>query len=251
MSKRIDIVGHKYNLLTVLWLNSTDKHGRGYYLCKCQCGNTVIVSSDNLRRNHTKSCGCHKINVSKTKNLTHGQSSGENKTIEYKTWLGMKNRCYNQREKSYKYYGGRGIKVCDRWLNSFENFLEDMGKRPHGKFSIDRIDVNGNYEPSNCRWATDYQQRRNKTNNNVIEYNGSKIIIEDLAACLKTTTKVIYDRQKRGVPIDVKIDNKKIVLNLETGIFYDSAKQAAETYNINYNTFLSRIKKSNTNFIYV
>ena len=93
-------------------------------------------------------------------NKTHGES--KTRSVEYGTWSRVKTRCYNQKSKDYKDYGGRGIKMCDSWLNSYESFLRDMGRRPKGRYSLDRINVNGNYEPSNCRWATDKEQANNK-----------------------------------------------------------------------------------------
>lgn len=100
---------------------------------------------------------------------THGMT----KTRTYKKWAGMKTRCYNEKEESYKYYGAKGIRVCDSWLNSFDNFLKDMGTCPEG-YTLDRIDSDNNYSPDNCRWATLKQQANNKTNNRWIEYNGMK-----------------------------------------------------------------------------
>lgn len=126
----------------------------------CTCGNYFISIIDSVKRGSTRSCGCLNDKARKEtgkKKKTHGMS----KTLAYSRWTRMKGRCYNTDNKDYPEYGGRGIKVCDRWLNSFENFLEDMGECPE-EMSLDRTDVNGDYEPSNCRWATDAEQAWNQ-----------------------------------------------------------------------------------------
>jgi hypothetical protein len=128
------------------------------FMCKCDCGNQKIVMLSNLKNGSTKSCGClSKINAYKT----HGDSGSP----EHQTWQRMKRRCDNEKGNRWEHYGGRGIKVCDRWLHSYENFLNDMGRKPSPKHSIDRIDVNGNYEPSNCRWSTPKEQSNNTRRN--------------------------------------------------------------------------------------
>jgi len=134
------------------------------WVCQCSWGSDPRpVLQASLLNSSSKSCGCLKNEMTSGINRKHGMSE----TKEYNTWCLMKRRCNNPKEVGYKYYGGRGITVCDRWLESFQNFYEDMGKCPEG-MSLDRIDVNGNYEPSNCRWAThseqSYNQRRRKDN---------------------------------------------------------------------------------------
>lgn len=152
-------IGTKYGRLTIQKIHKS-KHSKAE--CLCECGNTKTVFLDNLKRGKTNSCGCL---YSETRgrygyaDYKHGES---NKTVEYRTWKSMKSRCYNKNNKDYPNYGGRGIIVCERWLHSYENFLEDIGRKPSKEYSIDRIDVNGNYEPNNCRWATPYEQRINQ-----------------------------------------------------------------------------------------
>lgn len=133
------------------------------FLCKCDCGNEKIIRIYTLIKWITVSCGCHWKSL-KTQ-LTHGMFG----TTTYKTWASMKERCYNKNSKSYTNYGGRWITVCERWLNSFENFYSDMGEKPKW-LSIDRIDTNWNYEPWNCKWADKFEQARNKRNNINITY---------------------------------------------------------------------------------
>lgn len=128
------------------------------FRCECECGKITETNLDNLNSGRSKSCGCdtkkNKIQSSIVHNLRY--------TNEYITWCNMKQRCYNEKHSHFNYYGGRGIKVCDRWLNSFQSFYEDMGPKPTEFHSIDRINVNGDYEPTNCRWATPQQQSLNR-----------------------------------------------------------------------------------------
>lgn len=154
---RKDITGQRFNHLTAL---APILHGTGNvkWECMCDCGTLTIVRDSHLKSGDIKSCGCGLVAYqhSNTRPIKHGKS----RTATYRTWHGMRQRCNNPNRGNFKNYGGRGITVCDRW-DKFENFLADMGERPDGK-SIDRIDCNGNYETSNCRWATDHEQRINR-----------------------------------------------------------------------------------------
>ena len=154
--KAVELTGHVYGLYTVLNKIPRTKPGQQHWLCRCQCGNERAVASYDLRNGLSKSCGCRKSEITRASKTTHGGKG----TREYSTWRNMKNRCYNKNIRSYKHYGERGIEVCERWRNSFPNFLEDMGKCPD-LHTMDRIDVNGHYEPSNCLWVTDNIQRLN------------------------------------------------------------------------------------------
>ena len=164
---RSDLTNQRFGLLTAVKI--IDKPGRCNWECICDCGNIKIILAESLKSGKTKSCGCFNTKVVKDRMTTHGLTE----TPEYITWTSMKTRCLNQNSIKYPDYGGRGITICDRWKDSFENFFEDMGKRPSPKHSLDRHpDKNGNYEPLNCRWATIPQQGRNKRNNVMIESNG-------------------------------------------------------------------------------
>lgn len=147
--------GDRFSMLTVL--RRAEKHPKKVrFECVCDCGTVKVVAKDHLIGGSTKSCGCHRRSI--LDHRTHGARVGQHSTPAYRSWKAMKARCSNPNDLFYRRYGGRGIKVCERW-HSFENFLADMGERPSGT-SIDRIDNDGNYEPSNCKWSTVAEQNR-------------------------------------------------------------------------------------------
>jgi hypothetical protein len=152
-----DLTGQKFNRLTAIKRVENSSNGKVQFECLCDCGKAVVVSSTNLKSGNSKSCGCLNIeSASRTKKI-HGLRHSS----EYNTWRSMKDRCYRHTNNRYQHYGARGIVICERWLNSFENFYTDMGPKPDPTFTIDRIDVNGNYEPGNCKWASKSEQRLN------------------------------------------------------------------------------------------
>ena len=154
------MISQKFNRLIIV--EKWSIKGRTYYKCVCDCGNKIIVRSDSLKSGNTKSCGCLKEEKDFINKIIHGQAISNNHTKEYKAWEKMKVRCYNPNYHAYHRYGGRGIKVCDKWLNSFEAFFTDVGKAPSLDHSIDRIDNDGNYEPGNVKWSTQYEQVNNR-----------------------------------------------------------------------------------------
>lgn len=154
----VDISGQRFGRLTVLSLAGQAKDGRFRWLCRCDCGTYTIVRGPKLRSGRTQSCGCLKLDRKGTKNpnFKHGLSFSP----EWHSWDSMIQRCENLKHTSYKNYGARGIKVCDRW-HSFENFVSDMGRRPSGH-TLDRINNDGNYEPGNVKWSTPKEQAGNR-----------------------------------------------------------------------------------------
>ncbi len=152
-----DMLYQKHGRLFVVARHGKDGRGEATWLCRCECGKEIIALGSNLRTGNTTSCGC----FNKTKALIHGNAMGHKPSPEFLAWQHMKQRCENKKNKRYTNYGGRGIRVCDRWSN-FQSFLDDMGAMPFARAQIDRIDVNGDYEKNNCRWVTNAQNSKNK-----------------------------------------------------------------------------------------
>lgn len=180
--------GSKFGNWTVIEFSHYGKNSNPYYLCECTCQKRKAVLKHSLTSGDStkcKSCSAKIHMTGKTNSKTHGFTDSP----EYSSWAHMRRRCTDKTDKAYKNYGGRGITVCARWLDSFTNFLNDMGLKPSSKHSIDRIDNSGNYEPNNCRWATQLQQNRNKR-------------VSKTKAEIKEATKVTLQNLPSGVSND-------------------------------------------------
>lgn len=162
MPRLIDLSGKVFGRLTVIREDGRDKHGQKLWLCKCECGNETHVRTGNLRSGGTSSCGCLASELSSNRMKKRLIKHGRTNTPEYKTWQSMKSRCYNPKFPYYSDYGGRGIEVCNRWNESFKNFLDDMGEKPTPDYTIERIDNDKGYFPDNCVWASKTAQSRNQ-----------------------------------------------------------------------------------------
>ena len=197
----IDMTGKHFRRLVVLELCNY-KHGeQTVWHVRCDCGNELDVQGTNLRTGNTTSCGCYKKDRAIEANITHGLS----KTSAYKSYNGMKGRCTNPNDAQWRHYGGRGITICDRWLESFENFWEDMGECEKG-MSLERIDVNGNYCPENCIWIPRNQQIWNRRNTLYVNFHDEKISLGKLAHEFGIDYHLLWRRtQVRGWSLDKAI----------------------------------------------
>lgn len=210
MGKFIDLTGKRFGKLTVIsrCKDYTSPKGKTYvqWLCQCDCGNKTKVTTSNLK-GHTKSCGCLNRENTIKRNLTHNLS----KIRVYHIWQEIKKRCINKNCKCFERYGGRGITVYQEWLDDFMNFYNwAMDNGYSDDLTIDRIDVNGNYEPNNCRWVDNIVQANNKRNNRYITYNNETHTIAEWAKIYNINYKLLFSRLKKGWDIEKALTTKKL-----------------------------------------
>lgn len=193
-----NFAGRVFARLTVLRRAPNIKRQTAWHV-RCACTKEFIVRSNALKTGNTTSCGCYQKELIAAVGVANGTHRLRH-TAEYRAWAGLRDRCNRLSHKNRKRYGGRGIKCCARW-DSFENFLADMGARPSPKHELDRIDVHGDYEPGNCRWATRKQQMNNTTANRFIEYSGKRLTIAQRAEIAGMKAPTLRGRIERGWPV--------------------------------------------------
>ena len=200
MSRLNDLTGQRFGRLTVLERGPNNNRNRATWKCRCDCGTAKTIAGASLVRGYSTSCGCYNSEQTSKRNYRHGLTN----TAEYRAWTGMFTRCTNPEYRAFSRYGGRGIIVCERWSgeNGFANFLNDMGFRPSTQHSLDRINVDGNYEPENCRWATQKEQMRNTKNSVYFTYRGETKTLPEWAELLGIAYHTLYRRIKNGWPLE-------------------------------------------------
>jgi hypothetical protein len=200
-----NILGDRYNRLTVIEFDRLEKNKGAFWKCRCDCGTIKVIYSGDLRSGNTKSCGCYFKEIAGKQSITHGKTKDNKISGSYRSWRCMKARCTNPKNNQYYNYGARGITFCDRW-NKYENFLEDMGERPDG-YSLERIDPNRNYEPENCCWILNKEQAKNTRKTVWVILNGEKMIQADAARKLNKNPTIIYEWRKypHRIPKNISI----------------------------------------------
>lgn len=205
MSRPItDMIGRTFGRWTVVKMVAHVPYQKVSWLCRCECGAEKVVRVDQLTRGVSKSCGCLAREITRERARKHGYTprDGNPRIPEYEVWKQMNARCRNANNPRYRRYGGRGITVCQAWIESFEAFLRDMGPRPSDKHSIDRIDNDGNYCLENCRWATERQQRLNTCRVVLIEHDG---VIDSIGGWSRRTgisQSAIRSRLRKGWQVE-------------------------------------------------
>lgn len=203
MVKLKDITGQRFSrLIAIKYI------GQSKWLCKCDCGNQKIIDGRKLRKGETKSCGCLSLEQAKINFQKNYYTHKQSKTRLYQIWKGIKNRCKNPNAPKYKIYGLRGIKVCNEWQNfePFYNWAISSGYKDD--LSIDRIDVNGNYEPNNCQWVDMKTQQRNRRNNHLLTYNDKTLCISEWAEIYNLKPLTLLARINRGWSIEKALNTK-------------------------------------------
>lgn len=200
-----DMPGKRFSRLTVIrevapLVHYTEKRRVAVRMfeCKCDCGTVKTIRMFSLRNGSTLSCGCYHNEMSVLQARKHGDASHEYKAVEYTAWLNMKKRCESPKCSRFKDYGGRGIAVCERWRNSYKNFIADMGRKPSPMHSIDRINNDGNYEPGNCRWALPKEQARNNSRNRHVSFEGRSMPLSEACELTGLPYDIVKARLRRG-----------------------------------------------------
>lgn len=211
-----DIKGERFGRLIVIERIPSVKHGQEIsWICKCDCGNTCTVKGTHLRNGATKSCGCLRTELTRERSRKLKTIHGESNTRLYKIWACMKNRCSSPNNTHFDCYGGRGIHVCDEW-QSFENFRKWANINGYDEtLTLDRIDNNGNYEPSNCRWISRKEQANNRRTNRFIEFNGQVHSLARWAEIIGMQPRTLSNRLDAGWTVEraftqpVKVNNQR------------------------------------------
>lgn len=199
MSKREDLTGRRFGRLTVVEFYGNDNGGRPRWLCECDCGGTAIVRSYDLKGGKVVSCGCYWRERLVECNTTHNMAKEHSKL--YYEHYNMIKRCHDPKCKNYNNYGGRGIKVCDRWREDIHNFYDDVSGLPHFEedgYSLDRIDNDGDYTPNNVRWATIKEQNLNKRNTLIFIYKGETRTLKEWSEIFNVPYNILYQRVRRN-----------------------------------------------------
>lgn len=187
------IPGQRFGRLTAIQREANSRSEKQRWLFRCDCGNECIIGIHEIRRGDSRSCGCLRAALTGDRFRAHGKA----RSADYRSWASLIQRCENPKSNGFTNYGARGIKVCDRW-QKFNNFYADMGPKPSSNYSIDRIDVNGNYEPNNCRWATKHQQLRNMRKNRFVLVCGRMVTIAEAGELTGISVATIRSRLVRG-----------------------------------------------------
>lgn len=209
---RPDLTGRKFGRWVVLYRDGSDRKGQRLWMCRCDCGTERRVRGIKLLTGEAFACGCYGAEQTSKRSTIHGERNLRNTTAEYKSWKSAKARVSNPKIDGYEHYGGRGIKMCDRWLESYPNFVNDMGRKPTLKHTLERKDVNGDYEPSNCIWATMVEQNNNRRDTKRITRDGRSMTVTQWCRELGMNPKTVLLRLFYGwnveraltVPIQIK-----------------------------------------------
>lgn len=192
------MIGKRFGRLVIVSYEGV-KNSRSYFLCQCDCGVQKEVQEKRLKNGETMSCGCRLNEIHKQISINsykHGNGGRKDASPEFKAWCKMRYRCLDPNCERYKNYGGRGIKICDRWAD-FKNFLADMGAKPFPHYSLERVDNDGNYCPENCKWIPYSEQTKNRTNSHWIEFSGERMILSDWARRFEIDPSRLCDHLKR------------------------------------------------------